>query len=645
MSSKPFNPSTPAFISTKSIAPSQPPSQAKQQRANPNMSSHVAPPPVQRSKSNSTPGSSNGNGGKRSGKNRESRNRRNNQSQAYQQQQHQNIDNFELDIEDEVLGGGASFKSRSRRGQISINHLLDFSLPSRDLNSNRLSYAPRRRRRSSNHHDRLHLHGAEFINANYRFVVDYRNDYVSQIANPNKVLDDSSILRVIVPRGHQCPICLTDEIVAPRMISCGHLFCHTCLLSFLDSEPLRKKDAPVKKFKECPLCSLSVRPHEIKPALINQADERFEIPKVGDDVVMKLMAKPMDSILPIPHGLNLNHKKIGNIPWYSDSELHPHSRILKGGLKFVQKCYEDDKAAIVRQYDEDKLLYNDDNTYVVKALDEINFQLDLLKGSFQGNYDEPNPLVCSMDNLSITEKNLGLDDSNCYFFYQTSFNSTTRYFLSPLDIKVLLATYGSYANFPTTLLLKVDNINYGAMVTEETLKRHKYFGHLPLGTELAFIDVNWKNIIPPEIYQMFSKELIDRRKKLLTKMKKEDKAKKTYENEQEQKTLDFFKQQNDGWGTYDNIPIQFDGSEVPLHPFGDDEIKTEPEEMKEMTTTVWGTKIPKLQTNEHEELLQDDWDTEELIRKAKESEQTNNGTKRRGRKKKLVLLSSNSSHY
>ncbi|KAH3675163.1 hypothetical protein WICMUC_002819 [Wickerhamomyces mucosus] len=633
MSNK-FNPNASVFIPGKQTTSttSSPISQTKLVKSNLNMSSHAAPPA---SNPKSRPSNQSGNNGKTS-RSRESRNKQNKSNFPLN-------DDFDFHLEDEVMNG--HFKARGKRGQISINHLLDFSLPSRDLDSNAPSFQQRRRRRSSNNHsDKIHLIGSKFINANYRFIVDYRFDYRGQVLDPNLTLDKNSILRVVVPKGHHCPICLTEDIVAPRMISCGHIFCSTCLLSFLDSEPIKKKE--FQKFKECPLCTLSIKPSDVLPVTINETDERFEIPQIGHDVVLKLMAKPMENILPIPHSLNLNHKKIGNIPWYSDTELYPYARIMKGGLKYALGSYEDDKAAILKQYEEDKIIYNDDGEYVNKALDEINENIRILKKSFDENYNEPNHLVNSFDNLSISKTQSGLDDGNCYFFYQTCFHSTTRYFLSPLDVKVLSAMYGSYSHLPTTLLLKIENISYGHMVTEQTLKRFKYFSHLPLGTELAFIDVHWpKDMISPEASQLFAKELNERRKKILNKLKKEDRDKKKFDTEQELKNIEFFRIENQGWGFYDfgassqeNVAAIDDNVSPPLNSSE----QTEIDENSDGTyqTTIWGTKIPKSTQITPEDFEQEDDSgfEQELLRLSKEEEKG----KKKGRKKKVLVLTSTS---
>ncbi|CCH43548.1 RING finger protein [Wickerhamomyces ciferrii] len=641
-----YNPNVSAFVPNKQVTPSSSSSQLKQQKLNSNLSSHSAPPP-----SNHV-GQSHGNG---TGKNKKNKSREskvgggNNRKFSSSSMESINYEDFDLNLEDQVMSG--NFKPKGRRGQVSINHLLEFSLPSREENNHNHT-SIRKPRRRSNNDDKIHLKNDEFVNANYRFIVDYRNDYNGQILDPNLILSNNSILRVIVPRGNYCPICLTEDIIAPRMISCGHILCHVCLLSFLDSEPIQsKKQSIPKKYKECPLCSEIIKPDNIKPVLINPTDERFEIPKIGQDVILKLMAKPKENILPLPFGLNLNHSKIGNIPWYSDTELYPFARIMKGGLKFIIDNYEQDKIGIINQYEEDKLLYNDDGKYVFRAIKEIDTMIESYRKGFNDNFNEPNPLVNSIDSLSINEnKNVSkLNDLNCFFFYQTSFNSQTRFFLSSLDIKVLLNIYGSYDNFPSTLLLKIDNIKYGDQVSLNNLKKFKYFGHLPIGTELAFIEINWQNMLSPEIKSKFGKELNDRFKKNLNKFKKEDFNKRKVDVEQELKTIDFYKNENEGWGNYDfNSVENFATLDDESFPLGDEENELPTKEnestSKEFLTTVWGTKIPKNKSNEDDNNDNiDDFETEELIRLAKEeNNEKSNGSKKKGRKKKLLVLTSSS---
>src|SRR3984893_5231756 len=114
----------------------------------------------------------------------------------------------------------------SRKGQTSITHLMNFSLPPRP------QYHPgahRHARRNptwgvgSGHHagDK-----ARYVHANYRFIVNPLNNYHAQAANADVHLDWNTVLQVLASAQTQaasCPICLSMP-VAPRMAKCGHIF-------------------------------------------------------------------------------------------------------------------------------------------------------------------------------------------------------------------------------------------------------------------------------------------------------------------------------------------------------------------------------------------------------------------------------------
>lgn len=139
-----------------------------------------------------------------------------------------NDQDIDLSIQEEILGG--NFKLRGRKTQVSINHLLNFQLPEVEREKSRSSSSKKSNRRRDEH---VHLHGDTFVNVNYRLLVDDRFDYPEQNCNPNVPVDQEKILRVIVPKGQNCSICLSEEPVAPRMVTCGHIFCLSCLLLFL----------------------------------------------------------------------------------------------------------------------------------------------------------------------------------------------------------------------------------------------------------------------------------------------------------------------------------------------------------------------------------------------------------------------------
>lgn len=79
--------------------------------------------------------------------------------------------------------------------------------------------------------------------------------------------------------------------------------------------------------------------------------------------------------------------------------------------------------------------------------------------------------------------------SSSYFFYQAS--SGQNIFMHPLDIKIMHSQFGSYARFPRDIAVKVQGAEEGSM-NEDLRKRCKYLTHLPKGTDVVFIEIDWE---------------------------------------------------------------------------------------------------------------------------------------------------------
>ena len=94
-----------------------------------------------------------------------------------------------------------------------------------------------------------------------------------------------------------------------------------------------------------------IRKHELKPVLMNNVDERFEVPKVGDEVVMTLMARPMDQILALPKLLAFD-SHIRGFPDTKQFELLPYLRIFRGDSQYILEMYQEEKRDIMAAYEE-----------------------------------------------------------------------------------------------------------------------------------------------------------------------------------------------------------------------------------------------------------------------------------------------------
>ncbi|QWU88090.1 hypothetical protein CA3LBN_002355 [Candidozyma haemuli] len=550
---------------------------------------------------------------------------------------------------------GKKVNANSRKNQISINHLLDFQ-SYRDSPEYQKSQRPRQRRRSSNGPKKQHLflHGMRFINVNYKFVLDYRKNYNVQQIDPNVPVDTDDILRIIVPKGNACPICLSEDLTAPRMItSCGHILCLTCLLSLLESEvpASMKKESKVivEKYKDCPLCGSIIRQKDVKPVKIDNVDERFEVPKIKDEVVLTLMSRQPHRVFPLPRNFEELQETIDTFPWAAqqDPDLSQYSRFFKGDLAYLVSMYEAEREQIKAAYEEEKELYQDDGKYMRMALKNIDDDLALWSSKF--NTDLP-------ENAKAHQANKSNGHGSTFYYYQTGFKSSTVYVLSPLDIKVLKSSYNNdYAQLPSSLIAQVENIRYEELSAETALTKYKYLSHLPQGTSIGFLECKWQNneYISKETWNTFKGDLTKRSKQSSKKFHSEESKRRRALNDEERRTREFFNRENNPHEEHDWMPPANFGSlsisdyrDLPALSAESQDLESSPEEQEQqeaqrLQRTVWGTSIPhsEIQSLEGEE----SWDAEEMIRKAREEmerQEASDTGKKKKKKKKLILLSS-----
>lgn len=566
---------------------------------------------------------------------------------------------------EEQIKQGKKVNGNSRKNQISISHLLDFPSYS-NLPSYQRQQQHRSRRRSSNRGNsqvedtkfKVSLSGMRFINVNYKFVVDCRHDYKVQRLDANVPVELDQIMRIVVSRGNSCPICLSDEPVAPRMLtSCGHILCLTCLLSLLDSEvpTAKKKEAPsvVEKNNECPLCFSIIRKREVKPVIISGVEEHYEVPKVNDEAVLTLMVRPHERIFALPiHSCEL-FNWLDDIPWFNETQpdCSQYLRLFKGDLEYALSAYEMEKTHILEMYQQDQVVYGDNDVYVRMALEDIDKEMGLWKLLYEKNGSRK----CRPHSYGAAI----LDSKNLFYYYQTGFNAYSVYILSPLDMKVLKTNYDNdYANMPSSVVTKIENIRYEELTPKYCHTKYKYLSHLPLGTSIGFIECNWRhnNFIKGSTWETFKEDLLKRTRDTEKKYWKEERDRKKAASMEEVKTKEFFDKENslpehgDNFGVlnsgFGNLTL---GDHLPPLPSGTGSPSNIDNGMdlrdKKFETSIWGTKVPKADIQELENGDNDDWNADEMIKKAKEEmyrQDRETNAKGKFKKKKHIVISSNS---
>jgi len=471
--------------------------------------------------------------------------------------------------------------ANSRRGQTSITHLMNFTLPPRPQDyRNTMGRGTRRGNIygiGSGHHS---SDKARYIHANYRFIVKPHGDYKPQAVNADQHLDWNDVLQILassVSQEASCPICLSHP-VAPRMAKCGHIFCLPCLIRYMhssdDTNPAPEKKA---RWKKCPICWDTIYISETKPVRWYTGQEGTP-PREGDDVVLRLVMRQPGSTLALPRDGADALGKAEDIPWYFAAEVTDYARIMKGSEEYMLGQYDNEIEDLKRQENEDELMFGEEPEWTRKAVHAVHDAKDKVRGigdppsmpkqpaekkpkrqPIQFKSLEDTPEIYYIQNAS--QSGLGVS-SNVptsavaaseasattvpappsneaqppkptqqrtpneahhpdapYFFYQ----ALLHYYLAPLDIRILKSAFGNFASFPSTLLPRVERVSTGHIMDDELRKRTKYLAHLPYGCEVGFLECNWTDVVGPEILDQFKTEIEKRRKRNRDKENREEK--------------------------------------------------------------------------------------------------------------------------
>lgn len=287
----------------------------------------------------------------------------------------------------------------SRRGQTSITHLMNFTLPPRPQD-HRSTIARGTRRGNiygigSGHHssdkaryvwdtdlNRTPTDDSRYIHANYRFIVKPNGDYKAQAVNADQHLDWNDVLQILassVSQEASCPICLSHP-VAPRMAKCGHIFCLPCLIRYMhstdDANPIPEKKA---RWKKCPICWDSVYQSETRPVRWYTGQEGPP-PREGDDVVLRLAMRQPGSTLALPRDGADALGKAEDVPWFFAAEAMDYARIMKGGEQYMREQFDNEIEELKRQENEDELMFGEEPEWTRKAVNSVNDAKERIQG-------------------------------------------------------------------------------------------------------------------------------------------------------------------------------------------------------------------------------------------------------------------------
>ncbi|KAJ3473351.1 hypothetical protein NLG97_g10353 [Lecanicillium saksenae] len=259
------------------------------------------------------------------------------------------------------------------------------------------------------------------------------------------------------------------------------------------------KSGKVAKWKKCPICEDSVYMQEVRPVRFYSGQES-SLPRPGDDVVLRLMARKAHSTLALPRegGAEVINSS-DDVPWHFAANVLDYARIMKGTKEYMTEQYEEEIAALFKQEKEDENLFGQDGEWTQRAIKAVK--------SLQERIEDLTDVATA---TSVTSRASGkpMSDSDFYFY-----STPPHLYLSPLDIRILKTKYGSFSSFPSTLLPTVEHISTGHLVDDVLRKRAKYLGHLPHGCVISFLECDWTDIVPEETLSTFASDIAKRRKR------------------------------------------------------------------------------------------------------------------------------------
>ncbi|PVF96060.1 hypothetical protein CPB86DRAFT_816656 [Serendipita vermifera] len=461
------------------------------------------------------------------------------------------------------------------------NDLVNFQLPPRRHNFT----TPRRNKKASTN---TPWAKERFINSAYRFVLrpSVTADYTVHFADPDIYFQWTDIVQILVPHtgasitgegNSMCPICLGAPI-APRMTKCGHVYCYGCILHYFQTSENRG-------WHRCPICFDSISESGLKPVKWLYGMEKEATG--GGTLTMRLMLRPQLTTLalpqsatwpsdlipphqaafqflpdiynfakfmiPTPESLQRDfHMEVDALKIDRDEKLNVADGLgasfVEGAITKVYLLIEDIKALDVPSLQDAISAAKKGVDHILALAEQRSDQARFSDFSPQTAVDSrpedwPERQEHLREAASTPTKQLKArknvnpppPSTSNYYFYQAASGSLT--FLHPLDIRILLSHFGSYANFPPTIEVKVEARNEGT-VDDDLRKRCKYLAHLPEAADVTFVEANLESVVGKDAMAAFEGALKSRRSRRKEKERRDDRAKIRAEEKEKERLAD-----------------------------------------------------------------------------------------------------------
>lgn len=154
--------------------------------------------------------------------------------------------------------------------------------------------------------------------------------------------------------------------------------------------------------------------------------------------------------------------------------------------------------------------------------------------------------------------------TSSYYYYQAA--SGMPIFLHPLDIKILLSNFNSYAAFPDTITVRIES-STESTVNEDLRKRCKYLAHFPEGADVVFVETDLTDVVGADGLKNFERALTMRRNRRKEKGRKDDRARAKAEEREKEKLVESWNQMARRH-VDSSIPTSYHPHSQPMAPAG-----------------------------------------------------------------------------
>jgi len=355
----------------------------------------------------------------------------------------------------------------------------------------------------------------QFIQAKSQLILKDGKDYSIHLADSDVLFnwDDVERLNVWSIETPNCPICL-QEASAAKITRCGHVYCWSCVLRYLDQDECSSR--------KCPVCNDLITVAELKSVKVFK-DENHN---VGSTITMSLMKRPMNSTTVIPVERNEAGEDISSLdlPKYQADKLQRNFKFLVASTEviledIIDKELQELKFELGIESDEAE------KVYIEMAINECGKRRDLLLNTLNQKTvntnnnsiinDPPKHVVDSNEN----SLNVNKPPTKYFYFYQVE--DGQHIYLNQVNMRCLSHQYGPYESLPLQISGRILQIDQHTM-DQETRRHHKFMSHIPLTLKFLVVELD---LLPPTVSEdtlKFFEKILSTRKQHRIKREREE---------------------------------------------------------------------------------------------------------------------------